>query len=120
MDGWVTGESKMQRRRQRRAFQGEKGLQDGMQVPVSERTWPSLGNCKLFCNLLHGAQMEACREMRLGELLCVAGAGYRVVSRTATSGILSVEHGVEGLGAPHNEPREKVPPIITKGNDSGC
>lgn len=55
------------------------------------------------------------------------GVGYRVVSRTAprsdstpTSGILSVEHGVEGLGAPHNEPREKVPPIITKGNDSGC
>lgn len=73
MDGWVTGESKMQRRRQRRAFQGEKGLQDGMQVPGSEHTWPSLGNCKLLCNLLHGAPVEACREMRLGELLCVAG-----------------------------------------------
>ena len=33
--------------------------------------------------------------------------------------LLSVKHGVEGLGAPHNETREKVPPVITEGNDSG-
>ena len=73
MGGGVTGESKRERGWQRRAFQGEKGLQDGMQVPVREHTWPSLGNCKLFRNLLPGAQMEACWKMRLGELVCVVG-----------------------------------------------
>lgn len=36
---------------------------------MSERTRPSLGNCKLFRILLHGTQMEAYWEMRLGELV---------------------------------------------------
>ena len=99
--GWVvTGGSKMQSRRQRRAFQGERSLQDGMEVWVSERTWPSLGNCKLFCILLHGTQMEAYWEMRLGELVATGwwGGGYRIVSRTvtqsdsrSTSGIVKCE-----------------------------
>lgn len=46
-------------------------------MSVREHTRPSLGSCKLFRNVVHGAQMEAYWEMRLGELGCVAGGGLQ-------------------------------------------